>query len=361
MFHSDYTVGIDAHKHFSLFAVLDHNGDLVQRTRVGHVPGAIRMFLEQFPQGTPVALETVGNWYWIVDEIEDAGCIPLLAHAAKAKVMMGNVHKTDKLDAQGLATLLYLGKLPSVWIPPNDVRDARELPRTRMAFSKSRASLKNRIHSTLAKYALSLDTTSDIFTPKWRPPLLKLIDTLPEETGRCMHQELELLELVQDHIGQLEARIKQRIKLSDSMQRVQSLPGVGAILAIVTCLEVGSIDRFSAPKHFASYCGLVPKVSASGGHVHYGRMVTPSRCPSGNRPTTTSSGLLSKLPTLSSATATIPTGVASTSSTSMNAPNTARAMPSPSAPPLATWRRPPIGFSKRVSPIGSPLTGPPKG
>jgi len=113
MFPSDYTIGCDAHKHFSLFAVLDRKGDPVERTRVGHVPGAIGAFLSQYPEGTPVALETVGNWYWIVDEIEEAGCIPLLAHAAKAKVMMGNIHKTDKLDAQGLATLLYLGKLPS--------------------------------------------------------------------------------------------------------------------------------------------------------------------------------------------------------------------------------------------------------
>ena len=88
MFPSDYKVGCDAHKHFSLFAVLDGKGDLVERTRVGHVPGAIGTFLSQYPEGTPVALETVGNWYWIVDEIEEAGYIPLLAHAAKAKVMI---------------------------------------------------------------------------------------------------------------------------------------------------------------------------------------------------------------------------------------------------------------------------------
>jgi len=76
--------------------------------------------------------------------------------------MMGNIHKTDKLDAQGLATLLYLGKLPSVWIPPAEVRDERELPRTRMAFVQHRTRVMNRIRSTLAKYALSLDTASDI-------------------------------------------------------------------------------------------------------------------------------------------------------------------------------------------------------
>ena len=61
MIQFDYTVGCEAHKHFSLFAVLDEAGQLVQQIRVGHVPGAISGFLSQFPESTPVALETVGN------------------------------------------------------------------------------------------------------------------------------------------------------------------------------------------------------------------------------------------------------------------------------------------------------------
>jgi hypothetical protein len=88
MMHSHYTVGCDAHKHYSLFAVLDHRGKPVEQTRVNHEPGAIRAFVSRFPPGTPVALETVGNWYWIVDEIEQAGCVPLLAHAQMAKKMI---------------------------------------------------------------------------------------------------------------------------------------------------------------------------------------------------------------------------------------------------------------------------------
>jgi len=138
-----------AGKHYSLFAVFDRQGKPVKRTRVNHEPDAIRGCLSQFPQGTPVALESVGNWYWIVDEIEAAGCLPQMAHivpmslrdAAKAKMMMGNVHKTDKLDADGLATLLHNGTLPSVWIAPGSLRDERELPRTRMALSKIRTML----------------------------------------------------------------------------------------------------------------------------------------------------------------------------------------------------------------------------
>jgi transposase len=96
-------VGCDAHRRYSQFAVLDEDGQLRGQTRVDHEPSAIRAFLEALPEGTPIALESVGNWYRIADEIDAAGCLPLLTHAAKAKVMMGNVNKTDKLDANGLA------------------------------------------------------------------------------------------------------------------------------------------------------------------------------------------------------------------------------------------------------------------
>ena len=101
MLSSDYSVGCDAHKHFSLFAVLDGRGNLVQRTRVDHQPGAIRGFLEALPEGTAVAMESVGNWYWIVDEIEAAGCLPLLANPAKAKVMIPRPTTSPKLKAAG--------------------------------------------------------------------------------------------------------------------------------------------------------------------------------------------------------------------------------------------------------------------
>jgi len=197
--------------------------------------------------------------------------------------MMGYVHKTDKLDADGLGILLHNGTLPSVWIPPGPLRDERELPRTRMVFSNIRTKLKNRIHATLAKFALSLDTDSDIFTRKWRPQLLDLLRRLPPETQRCMSQELELLDLVQAHIDRLEARILQRVRITPSMQLIESIPGPAKILSIVIDREVGSIDRFSSPKHFCGYAGTVPKVKASAGKTHYGQMITPSRCPSGKQ------------------------------------------------------------------------------
>ena len=265
-------IGCDAHRRYSLFAVLDTHTLSVEQTRVNHQPGAIREFLSDYPEGTPVAIETVGNYYWIVDEIEQAECLPLLAHAAKAKVLMGNINKTDKLDAKGLATLVHLGSLPTVWLPPSEIRDERELHRTRMAFCKPRTALKNRIHSTLAKYALNTAEHSDIFVGKGRDWLNRTIKKLPPETDRCLEQELELLDATMEQITALEERIRERIKLTSNMQLLKSLPGVGDILAIVIEREIGTIDRFPTAGHLAAYAGVVPKVHSSGGKTRYGRM-----------------------------------------------------------------------------------------
>lgn len=272
---SHYRVGCDAHKRYSQFAVLDQDGQLRQQTRVDHEPGAIQGFLESVPEGTPVALETVGNWYWIADEIEAAGCLPLLTHAAKAKVMMGNVNKTDKLDAKGLAKLLHLESLPTVWLPPGKIRDERELHRTRMAFSKLRTALKNRIHATLAKYGISTSEHSDIFTGGGRMWLRDALGRLPPETKRCVTQEIEALDGLQEQIAQLELRIRERVALTPSIQLLKSLPGVGDILAIVIEREIGSIDRFDTSGRFTSYAGLVPTVHASGGKTRFGHMRKP--------------------------------------------------------------------------------------
>ena len=181
------SVGCDAHKHYSQLELQDASGQVLNRVRIDHSPEAISSFFARLPGGTHVALESVGNWYRIADEIEAAGCLPLLTNAAKAKLMMGHVNKTDKLDANGLATLLRVGSLPTVWLPPAVLRDQRELPRTRMALTALRTSIKNRIHSLLAKYNLCPEDGSQLFSKKGRSWLESSLSHLPPETGVASH------------------------------------------------------------------------------------------------------------------------------------------------------------------------------
>ena len=146
-------IAFDCHKRYTWAVVKEERDRLVREGKIPHQRGSLREFLSRCREGSP-AVETVGNWYWIVDEIEQAGCRPRLVHAGKAKLMLGAVNKTDKLDARGLNKLQRTGTLPEVWIPPGELRDKRELPRTRMVLVRERTKLEQRIHAALTKYGL---------------------------------------------------------------------------------------------------------------------------------------------------------------------------------------------------------------
>lgn len=265
-------IGCDAHRRYSVFVVMDEKGHTGKETRVEHSRELYRHFLNILPPRSPIALETIGNWYWMIEEMERAGHQPILAHAKKAKLMMGLTNKTDKLDARGLAVLLRNGTLPSVWIPPGQLRDQRELPRMRMVFGRIRTMLKNRIQSTLAKYGIQIDEVSDLFGVRGRGLLQNRLKELPQETQHSIQQHLTLLDGVLEQIEGTEKRIKQVIKETSQMQLLMSLPGVGPILTIVIALEIGDIARFPDAPHLASYAGTVPQVKSSGGKTYYGRV-----------------------------------------------------------------------------------------
>jgi hypothetical protein len=63
-------IALDSHKHYTLALVERPTGEQVCEGRIDHTRGSLRQFLQRFDSGSPVAVETIGNWYWIVDEIE---------------------------------------------------------------------------------------------------------------------------------------------------------------------------------------------------------------------------------------------------------------------------------------------------
>jgi transposase len=220
-----------------------------------------------------VAVEATGNWYWIVQEIEEAGMVPALVHPRKAKLMMGMIKKTDKLDVHGLNRLQRNGTLPTVWVPPAALRDQRELTRTRMVLTRQRTRLKNRILATLNKYGLALpEEVSNAYGVKARQELNRRVSQLPKQTGYVTEALLKQLDFVQTQIEEMEARLQQLLTVTAAMDLLTSLPGFGLILSSAAVLEIGDIGRFACAERFASYAGTTPRVHASGGHTHYGAL-----------------------------------------------------------------------------------------
>lgn len=267
-------IAMDAHKRYSQFCVQSPTGAVLEECRVEHRLGAIEAFLARWPQAQAVALETVGNYYWLVDEIERAGKQPLLVHAHKAKLMLGSVNKTDRLDARGLNRLQRTGTLPTVWIPPGSVRDIRELPRLRMVLARERTRLKNRVHSIFDKYGFQdhFVDLRDAFGREGRRRMAALGPRLPAHTRFAVRRLLQQIDAIQEQMGRIERRMQKAFGETELLRRLRTLPGVGFILAVVLACEIGPIERFGSAQQLACYAGTVPRVSSSGDRTRYGAL-----------------------------------------------------------------------------------------
>jgi len=265
-------ISFDSHKRYTIMERENRQTGVARQRRIDHAPGAICEALGDCEAGTPVAVEATGNWYWIIHEIEQAGLQPLLVHPRKAKLMMGQINKTDRLDVHGLNRLQRTGTLPTVWIPSAELRDLRELTRVRMVLAAQRTRLKNRLSSTLAKYGLAVTDAADPYCQKGRRQLTALLQQLPSHTQWAARMLLAQLDFIEGQIREQEQRLKELIAVSAEMQLLMSLPGVGVILAAVLWLEIGTTERFASAERLASYAGTTPRVHASGGVVHYGRL-----------------------------------------------------------------------------------------
>ncbi len=265
-------IGCDAHRKYSVFVGMDEQGKMGKPVRVEHERKDLRMFLRHLQPGSDVAVEATGSWYWLVDEIEAAGLIPHLAQPFAAKRMLGpGSKKTDVVDARALATLLRNGTLPETWIPSTKLRDLRNLMRTRLAMREYQTCIKNRIVAAINRYGLrDQDDDGDLFRGKGRVRLSVYKGRLPPHTQEGVIREWSLVDEMEKQILDLEAHLKNELKLNPAARRLKSLPGVGSLLGATIYLEIGAADRFASAQRLASYAGLVPVVHASGGRVSYG-------------------------------------------------------------------------------------------
>ncbi len=266
------TIAFDSHKRYRHYLVEDGQGQEVAEGRLEHVRGEMSRFLSRFTPGSPVAVETIGNWYWIVDEIEQARMRPRLVHARRAKVMMGCINKTDRLEVRGLNRLQRRGTLPTVWIPPGELRDKRDLSRTRMFLVALRTRLKSRIPATLAKYGLVVEPARDPFCRRGRVALEVVIRQLPAHTCSAVPCQLPQIDTLDREIEWLEQRMREVFEPTAAVRLLMTMPGVGFLLAVVISLEVGEVKRFANSEKLAAYAGTTPRVHASGGKVRFGAL-----------------------------------------------------------------------------------------
>jgi transposase len=253
-------LGWDIHRKFSMVSIreISESGEIVviERRRLDHADReAMCAFLRSQPPGTPVAMEAAFGWPWIADLVEACGLEPHLAHPPAVRVLAKHQAKTDRCDADRTGEFCLQGILPESYLAPREVRALRERIRYRMSLSQLRTGLKHRIHAQLHRQGI-LHPFSDLFGKRGQDFLRAL--PLPDVSRAVLDGYRRVLQALDVELAAVEAWMTENLHTDKTTQLLETLPGVGKILAHVIQAEIGQIERFPTARHLSSYAGLAP-------------------------------------------------------------------------------------------------------
>jgi transposase len=166
--------------------------------------------------------------------------VPALAIKRSLGLIRG---KTDKLDAKRIARYGFekKDKLLAQQKPTEVLQRLQMLYSTRDSFVKHRASLMN----SVKEFTGVVKNTDSIIKSR-----LKIINDLS--------QEIKKVELEIDQLLQSEEALQRNAKL------LQSIKGVGKIVAVATIIKTKNFTSFQDSRKFSCYCGTAPFPHTSG-------------------------------------------------------------------------------------------------
>jgi transposase len=253
-------------------------------------------------QVTCVVMEATSD-YWkpFYYLLEDAGFELMLVNARHVKNLPGR--KTDVADATWLAQLGAHGLVRGSFVPPEPIRQLRDLTRARTAITRERAREIQRLEKLLEDSGIKLSSVaSDILGVSGRAMLERLIagDRDPAALAdlakrRLRHKIPELTEalvgrfnehhafLARVHLDLIDRHSAAIAQLTDRIEVVVdpfqgfrdlicTIPGISTLLADVIIAETGAdMSVFPTAKHLASWAGTTPGNNESAGKVKSSR------------------------------------------------------------------------------------------
>jgi len=262
-------VGIDLHRSRSQIAVLDQQGGELLSRRIANDREIFLELLHGLGDDVQVALEATYGWEWLADLLEDAGVELHLAHPLRTKAIAAARVKTDAVDARTLAHLLRTDLLPEAYIAPRELRDLRDLLRHRVALTRIRSALKQRVGAILAKQGIARPY-SNLFGPGGSRFLTEL--ELRQGPRRRLDSLLALIAAFDREIDNTTKEIEQRASEDPYVDVLCQIRGVGRYIAMLVIAEVGDITRFPSARHLCAWAGLTPTVRSSNGKARLGHI-----------------------------------------------------------------------------------------
>jgi transposase len=304
--------GIDVHKGNVVVCVRrsDRPGKVVEEVRTFSTMTADLLALADWLTHhgvTHVAMESTGVYWKPVFNILEGGVQVILVNAEHIKQVPGR--KTDVKDCQWIAQLLQHGLLRASFVPPQPIRELRDLTRQRTQLIQERSAAANRIQKVLEDANIKLaGVATDVLGASGRDMLEALIagETDPAKLadlarkrlrakipqlrqalqGRVTEHHRFLLRMHLDHvthldelIGRLGGRIEEALApFAEAQQRLQTIPGVSQRVAETVLAEIGpKMEQFPSADHLASWAGMCAGNNESAGKRRSGRTTKGNR------------------------------------------------------------------------------------
>lgn len=260
--------GIDLHARTMHLCVLDHDGNTVFDKNLPCNPKAFLHALAPFREGLVVGVECMFGWYWLADLCQEHTIAFVLGHALYMKAIHGGKAKNDKIDAGKIARLLRGGTFPLAYTYPKGMRETRDLLRRRGYLVHKRAELMTHLQILNAQYNLPPFPKKLGFAANREEMNIaaRFADVSVQKNAAL---DLAVIDTLDELIGATELYLTRTAKVDDvqTYHRLQTIPGVGKILALVLLYELHDIGRFEHVGQFLSYARLVRCAHESAGKV----------------------------------------------------------------------------------------------
>lgn len=263
-------VGLDVHKRNCYYSMVDGTGREVRKDRFQTTHKDLEEFANDLSEESKVAIEASASGIFVYECLEEQKVEVHLAHPTLVRPFAKRHVKTDKVDANVLAHLLRMDYLPESYVPGNELRALRILVRHRVSLVRLRTSVKNRVHALLTMEGLQLPAVSDLFGKRGREYLEAVQLRQPKRVA--LDNYLKVLDVLTERIKEVERILQEKAEVTEEVEWLQSIPGIGYHNALLILSELGEVARFSRPQSLVSYAGLAPKVAQSGNQVRYGHI-----------------------------------------------------------------------------------------
>ncbi|MCL2026677.1 MAG: IS110 family transposase [Leptospirales bacterium] len=265
-------VGIDLGKREYTMAIIGKNGKMSIHLGKTNIHGRQTLY-KKLEATDKIALEA-GNLAFIMarEIMERVGSEVRILNSAKLPFIWDAPTKTDKEDAMKLAHLVEERKdekLPLVPLPSEKELERRKILASYGREMKNRTRLINTLHAMFLHQGHTTVVRKNLATAQRRQEAVQILTGVEREEAEWI---LKYLELHDQRIKELKDKITKEAKKDEDMKNLQTIAGVGPIVAYAFAAHVGDGSRFSKGAQVSNYIGFVPRLDYSGtiqrnGHI----------------------------------------------------------------------------------------------